>query len=211
MNNPNLFRKYIDILNEQEPTAFQQGVTAVKQQYQNYQQAADTMNAAVKSGAVDPKVASAAKSSLAGSMVKAGVRAGMQGGDPGVYMGSMMGDVADAAAGMSKQYADVYQKYAPGSTEFKKLSPAQQAQFTQAFSNASTPAEYDATVSASKQSAQQMMNPAGRTPGAAVRPDQADEYVKKVATQYDMTDAAGNPVTNEEEDLQKIKKFIKRK
>ena len=167
MSDTKFFRKYLDILNEgpppgvgpnaparpatqqpvqpnTEPTQYQQAKDAVGQQVQNYKDMSGQIDQAVKQGQLDQKTASAAKSDLAGTMMRGGYEAGkaaMQGRDPSTaYVGSMVRSIGNTVANsgldasMKKASADVSKYRGPNAQDirndpaFKKASPEQQAQ-----------------------------------------------------------------------------------
>ena len=167
MSDTKFFRQYLDILNEgpppgvgpnaparpatqqpvqpnAEPTQYQQAKDAVGQQVQNYKDISGQIDQGVKQGQLDQKTASAAKSDLAGTMMRGGYEAGkaaMQGRDPSTaYVGSMVRSIGNTAANsgldasMKKAGADVSKYRGPNAQDirndpaFKKASPEQQAQ-----------------------------------------------------------------------------------
>jgi hypothetical protein len=170
MTDPRFFRQYLDILNEgppagvgpnapvqktaattntqaatpQNPSNWDQAKAAVGQQVQNYKDISADVDAAVKQGGLDPKIAGQAKGHLAGTMMKGGYEAGkaaLTGRDPSAaYAGSMMKDVGNLAANsgldaqMKKVAPEMNQYRGPNAKDirqtpdFQKASPEQQAQ-----------------------------------------------------------------------------------
>ena len=153
MSDPRFFRQYLDILNEAPPATtpqnqnssnWQQAKDAVGQQVQNYKDITAGVDAAVKQGGLDPKIAGQAKSHLAGTMMKGGWEAGkaaLTGRDPSsAYVGSMMKDMGNLAANSGldsaakKLGADLSQFRGPNAKDitkdpsYLKASPEQQAQ-----------------------------------------------------------------------------------
>ena len=168
MSDTKFFRKYLDILNEgpppgvgpnaparpatpqqpaqpnAAPSQYQQAKDAVGQQVQNYKDISGQIDQGVKQGQLDQKTASAAKSDLAGTMMRGGYEAGkaaMQGRDPSTaYVGSMVRSIGNTAANSGldaaakKAGADISKYRGPNAQDirndpaFKKASPEQQAQ-----------------------------------------------------------------------------------
>lgn len=136
-------------LDEEEPSNFQQAKTAVGQQYNNYKDAGAMADAAAKAGHISASDAQAAKSHLAGSMVRGGIaasQAAYNGQNPEqAYQGSMvksMGDavaqsgitpqVAQQAAATAQQYRGPNAQDITKDPEFAKLPKARQQQVMQA-------------------------------------------------------------------------------
>lgn len=168
MSDTKFFRKYLDILNEgpppgvgpnaparpatpqqpaqpnAAPSQYQQAKDAVGQQVQNYKDISGQIDQGVKQGQLDQKTASAAKSDLAGTMMRGGYEAGkaaMQGRDPSTaYVGSAVRSIGNTVANsgldsaMKKAGADISKYRGPNAQDirndpaFKKASPEQQAQ-----------------------------------------------------------------------------------
>lgn len=168
MSDTKFFRQYLDILNEgpppgvgpnaparpatpqqttqpnAAPSQYQQAKDAVGQQVQNYKDISGQIDQGVKQGQLDQKTASAAKSDIAGTMMRGGYEAGkaaIQGRDPSsAYVGSMIRSMGNTAAdsgldAAAKKIGPEMNKYrGPNAQDirndpaFKKASPEQQAQ-----------------------------------------------------------------------------------
>jgi len=148
MSDPRFFRQYLDILNEADPTPFQQAKTAVGQQVQNYKDISAGIDAGVKSGEISQQDAQDVKGQTARAMIGGGIEAGkaaMQGRDPSAaYAGSLIKSMGDAAANsgldnaMKQLGPEISQYRGPNAKDitqdpsYIKASPAAQAQAVQA-------------------------------------------------------------------------------
>ena len=258
MSDPRFFRKYLEILSEAppvaptttkpatlpatpapaadaNPTPWQQAKAAVGQQYDTYKQIGAGVDAAAKQGSITQQDAQAAKSQVAGAMVRGGIEAGkaaMQGRDPSAaYAGSMIKSTGDTIANSGISTKDVNDSLATANQyrgpnaqditkhpEYAKLPPAKQKEVLAAQQQLQSYSDDDLAQmqnfdfqKAGKQvqdTGQQMIDQNWKSTGPAAGFVPSANAALGLPTDRAATDAEMDAVANE--DLDRIKKFIRK-